>query len=258
MRSFQPNSYERTEFHAGFKFDRCVLRKVVIHSIGPVLVVLGIAGEVVFEGRAFILEDIQESDSQATIAELKAESSANELEAARLHKEAEDEHAARVKIEARVAWRRLTKDQQSVIADHLKNFAEVRVGLSYLGGIPEASQFADDIKVALNAAKLKLHPREPFSLFGGYGGGVYPLQPLTGVNISGVVNRGPEVAAAIQRELCAIGFDTTITGKPEAAGITEPNPDIDLEVLVVGRPVTEQGVKQLKINAKTKDCTATD
>jgi hypothetical protein len=149
MRSFQPNSYERTEFHAGFKFDRCVLRKVVIHSIGPVLVVLGIAGEVVFEGRAFILEDIQESDSQATIAELKAESSANELEAARLHKEAEDEHAARVKIEARVAWRRLTKDQQSVIADHLKNFAEVRVGLSYLGGIPEASQFADDIKVAL-------------------------------------------------------------------------------------------------------------
>jgi len=51
-------------------FERCVFRKAFIHSIGPILVVLGIAGEVVFEGRAFILEDRQEEQARQIVGSL--------------------------------------------------------------------------------------------------------------------------------------------------------------------------------------------
>lgn len=64
-------------------FDRCVFRKVIIHSLGPILVVVGIAGEVVFEGRAFILEDRQEEEARQSVDSLrnKAEIVSNEEDA---------------------------------------------------------------------------------------------------------------------------------------------------------------------------------
>lgn len=38
-------------------FERCVLKKLITHSIGAILVVVGIVGELVFETRTFIVED---------------------------------------------------------------------------------------------------------------------------------------------------------------------------------------------------------
>jgi hypothetical protein len=61
-------------------------------------------------------------------------------------------HKQTAELEARVAWRRLAREQ-SVIAGHLKQFPGTRVGISLLGGTPEASQFADDIAAALHAAQ---------------------------------------------------------------------------------------------------------
>lgn len=71
-------------------FERSVLRKIAIHSLGPILVVLGIAGEVVFEGRTFIVEDKQEQQSKQTIGQLELKASANEKEAAQLRQNAAD------------------------------------------------------------------------------------------------------------------------------------------------------------------------
>jgi hypothetical protein len=167
----------------------------------------------------------------------------------------EAEHSALVKLEAKVAWRRLTKEQQSAIADHLKQFPNMRVGVSYLGGTPEASQFADDILATLHAAHWNAYRLQPFSLFGGFGGGVYPLHPSTGVNISTAGKKGRDAREAIQNELCSIGFDAAITPKPFA----DPrDPKIDVEVLVVGRPITPQGAIKLTINAKKKACVSTE
>jgi hypothetical protein len=39
------------------QFERCVLRKLFAHSLGAILVVVGIAGELIFETRTFIVED---------------------------------------------------------------------------------------------------------------------------------------------------------------------------------------------------------
>jgi hypothetical protein len=54
-------------------FEKCTLRKVLTHSVGPILVVLGIGGELIFESRAFILEDILAAKSANTIATLQAD-----------------------------------------------------------------------------------------------------------------------------------------------------------------------------------------
>jgi hypothetical protein len=52
-------------------FDRCVFKRLLFHSIGPILVVLGIAGEVVFEGRTFVVEDRQEEQARKIVGPLK-------------------------------------------------------------------------------------------------------------------------------------------------------------------------------------------
>jgi len=54
-------------------FDRCVLKGLLLHSLGPILVVLGIAGEVVFEGRTFVVEDSQEERARNTVGSLKGQ-----------------------------------------------------------------------------------------------------------------------------------------------------------------------------------------
>lgn len=62
-------------------FDRCVFRKVFVHSLGPILVVVGIAGEVVFEGRAFILEDRQEEQNWKIVGSLSDKAEAADAKA---------------------------------------------------------------------------------------------------------------------------------------------------------------------------------
>jgi hypothetical protein len=216
-------------------FDRCVLKKLSLHSIGPILVVVGIAGELIFEGRTFMVEDRQAGDAAKAVAAL--------------YMNAEIEQLERVKIEASVARRKLSKEQQSMIADHLKRFAGMKVVLSYLAGDPEAQLFAEDIAGALRAANCKVPPIEPFILFGRWGGGAYPLHPLTGVDLGITKNRSSQDArGVIQRELCSLGFDTAFISKVE--------PEVD--VLVVAKPNSPQGLAKLTIDAKTpmKTCTA--
>jgi hypothetical protein len=54
-------------------FDRCVFKKLLVHSIGPLFVVFGIGGELVFEGRAFIVEDTQEQRARELVGSLQIE-----------------------------------------------------------------------------------------------------------------------------------------------------------------------------------------
>lgn len=57
-------------------YDRCVFKKLLRHSIGSILVVLGIAGEFVFEGRAFIVEDRQEDQARKIVGSLQEQANA--------------------------------------------------------------------------------------------------------------------------------------------------------------------------------------
>jgi hypothetical protein len=67
-----------------------------------------------------------------------------ERETARLTKAAEDERSARIKIEERMAWRRITARQHDEFVSALKPYGGSVVGLRQLGD-EEAKTFADDI-----------------------------------------------------------------------------------------------------------------
>jgi|HubBroStandDraft_5_1064220.scaffolds.fasta_scaffold11311_6 hypothetical protein len=62
-------------------FERCAFNKIVAHSLGPILVTVGIAGDFIFEGRAFILEDRQEEQSQRLIGSLSEKATSAEAKA---------------------------------------------------------------------------------------------------------------------------------------------------------------------------------
>lgn len=139
-------------------FDRCTFRRLLIHSVGPILVVLGIAGEFVFEGRTFVLGYRQEQQSESAVVSLREKASANERDAeqlrkdaAKLTKDAEDERLARVKIEASVAWRRLSEQQKNDLGKKLEKYAGLAL-VRYNGGDSEAAAFAVSIEDALSRA----------------------------------------------------------------------------------------------------------
>jgi hypothetical protein len=66
-------------------FEWCVLKKLVAHSIGAILVVVGIVGELVFETRTFIVEDRE----TATISKEAGDAKLSALEAANAASRAE-------------------------------------------------------------------------------------------------------------------------------------------------------------------------
>jgi hypothetical protein len=84
-------------------FDRCTFCRLLFHSVGPILVVLGIAGEFVFEGRTFVLGYRQEQQAENTVAALKEKASANEKDAAELRKQAAELKKESVSVELDVA-----------------------------------------------------------------------------------------------------------------------------------------------------------
>lgn len=65
---------------------------------------------------------------------------------------AEEERLARVKLEERVAWRRLTRDQQSEIGSRLGRFSGQLAAVWYNAGDHEGGVFASDIAAALHLA----------------------------------------------------------------------------------------------------------
>jgi hypothetical protein len=63
------------------EFERCLLKRLLIHSFGAILVVAGIVGELIFETRTFIVEDRETTALQieAGNAKKSAEGAANAL-----------------------------------------------------------------------------------------------------------------------------------------------------------------------------------
>jgi hypothetical protein len=93
-------------------------------------------------------------------ADANERASQNAKEAARLNKLAEDERTARVNIEARVAWRRLTSKQKADIGNALgSRFAGQGVSFWYSAGDTESSWFAADLAEAVQGAHtLRVYP----------------------------------------------------------------------------------------------------
>lgn len=201
-------------------FESCALRKLLIHALAPILVVLGIAGDFVFEGRAFILEDRQEEQSQQKIGQLGLEASANEVkadqlqkDAAGLHEQAEAEHLARVKLEAEIEPRRLTIGQQQAVAENCSKFKNLfegkRVKLLSYSLDTEAFVLAEQVVTALRMKPCEMTVDDD----------AMSITPGMGMLVMGIQVFGPdsELAKNIAE---AIGS----SGKPVAVSFVASDP----------------------------------
>lgn len=162
--------------------------------IGLLLVIAGVAGEVIFEAkvsnadtslRAHDSQILGEAQSGAAQAELDAANArkstvqlgkdtqalkteseiqrvvaakANER-AAKANATAENERIERLKLEAQVSPRRLTVDQEKEMGDSLKAFAGKTVGVATYSQDVEAILLAVQIESALGKANILVHDR---------------------------------------------------------------------------------------------------
>src|SRR5690242_13901961 len=113
-----------------------------------------VTGNVLNKRQEKELTQLRKETGEANEKAGQANERAGELEkdAATLRKEAEDERLARVKIEASVAWRRLTDQQKAEIGTSLKRFSNQGVSFWSNAGDVEAQLFAADIAEAVTRA----------------------------------------------------------------------------------------------------------
>jgi hypothetical protein len=183
------------------------------------LVVLGVAGEGIAEYflgnadsnlRAFNNALLTEARQETALALERA--SANEVEAAQLHKDAEVEHLARVKIEAAVAWRQLShKDKREIGAAVTEFQSLAAASVWFNASSTEAEIFADDIAEALRNGKIIVQPPSGIMEMRESGKFGAPIKrPLTGVIVQSTKdNAALKFAASVIAELTRRGFDAS-------------------------------------------------
>ena len=177
-------------------FERCTLRRMLFHSTGPLLVTIGIAGELLFETRAFIVEDEESAamidsvqtakqaasaakddaqrakntaDASATVAEIASATAGNALKKAGTANnqsvsavsasgaaETKAASAAREadQIERRLAWRTLTKEEQSLLTTELTKSPKAHLRITIPTGNIEAEIFATQIAALLRSKEI--------------------------------------------------------------------------------------------------------
>jgi hypothetical protein len=214
--------------------DRPSFKKFIVEIVSVLFITGGIVGELWAGVKITSINGQLRGES----AELRGKS--DQLvallhnKAQQLAKDAEDERSARVQLEASVAWRRFSKDEQSMLVRRLEQFPRQSVEIRFLYvGDPEPSSFADAIAGVFRAAKWDV--RGPNSEGGAlYGGRIWtPPMFETGIEIDATaVGKQPSQAAAqaLQDELCSLGFATAsrLFGWPNEALtvhiFSRPNP----------------------------------
>jgi hypothetical protein len=131
-------------------FERCVLRKLLIHSVAPIMVIGGIAGELFFETSDFIEENRKAAESDANVRAARREAT-DGLNAAsrRLDTAKKEIDAALLKLQERTEYRHLTADQQRTVSNKMKEFSGTDFIVVIYQSENDAQSLGDEIKRAL-------------------------------------------------------------------------------------------------------------
>lgn len=164
--------HELREKTGPFRFVRPQMAKWMIWAgfAGWLMIVVGVAGEFVFESavstRNEELEGVSNallSDAQITAGQAtKLASDANERaailegQAADLAKEAQDERLRSADLEERVAWRTISSKQQKELSAELRGLKGQAVHLMWSTIDPEETYFAPQLAGALRGAGLSV------------------------------------------------------------------------------------------------------
>ncbi len=176
----------------------------------------------------------------------------NEKESVQLRKDAETEHLARVKIEAAVGWRSLTKKQKQDMGAALVSFnSKAGANMWFDGSSTEAEMFADDIAEALRYGHITTS--SPGSVLVMHKGGNWN-DPIRSVETGVVVQstKAPaaiEFAAALIKQLKDRGFDAKRQTDPP---FDEQTADPVIWVTVQGRPNGPQGEYKLQAEREAR------
>ena len=165
--------------------------------------------------------------------------------AAEAEKMAEGEHLERIKLEEKIAWRRLTVSQQRDIAFRLRRFAGEIGDCLYRGNDMEAFTFSSDIAAALREAGWRAIPPSQAMSAMKMGQPPTAMSPIervdTGVQITSTADRNSVSAArAVEQELQRLGFDA------EYKSTEENQSSSRVWIVVQHRPDGPQGEAKLK------------
>lgn len=128
----------------------------VMLAITALVAVLYFIATIIQGSAARKLRAAQDALMQAKDERAKADSQNKELEIGKLKETAEAERLARIKIEASVEWRTLSKQKIESLASHMSAFPNQTALIEYNADDLEASNFGDDIASALSNATWKL------------------------------------------------------------------------------------------------------
>jgi hypothetical protein len=197
------------------------------------------------------LSSQQDANQRSAIAALNNSTQGLKTEAQNAKTQAEDERAARVKIEDSVAWRSFSPYQQKEITSALSRFAGQLVECQFLSGDTEAFAFSSEIAATLRAAMWQAIPPSPDVLI------MRSAPPPTtmseirkidfGVELFGTSSDSNTAAHAITEELENLGFDAH-TEPP-----TSPSPPTSRVLITVfHRPLGPQGEAKLRAEKSKK------
>lgn len=200
------------------------------------MVALSLVGEFVGDAGVFVFSGHLQTINDGEYAALNKE-------AARLRKQAEDEAMARVEIEDRVAWRKLSDKQQLEINTRLIRFSGQYVTVMYTPrDDQEAGLFSSDIKHVLGMAMWDT--TAPQMRGDNPAGGILASAPAS-IDTGVTVERTDDAASkrssrALCDELIRNGFDCRVS--PKFLGQFKPV----VWVTVEHRPEGPQGEGKLR------------
>jgi hypothetical protein len=229
-------------------FDRCLLRKVVWHSLGALLVTVGVLGEFWVEFKQYGAESDLSRASASARDELNVQTSENNKLASENGKEAAQLRKETALIEESLAGRQLSPKDSKTLRDRLAKFHGQLVLPGYSVGDSEAGDFAWDIAQVLHAAKLDVY--SPASQLGFARAGVPFDAGLAkfqrGVQVS-YTESSRTAAKALVSALNDLGFDAKLNPIGKSMQAVEPKNRI--AVWVATRPRGPQGEAKLKLEA---------
>jgi hypothetical protein len=227
-------------------------------SVGLLLVIVGVVGEVAFEGLASNADTrlrTHESDvlSNAETQAGSANERASEAEkvTAQLRKEAEDEHMARVELEDKVAFRKLSEANKTSLRESMAHFKGMYAAFPCPGEM-ESCSLASELAKTLRAAGLMCFSPglEIVSNIPRLDGPI--AEAPTGIDISTTEDsEAREAGKVLYSQLQAFGFDVS---PPRISPAPNSKPRASqMWVMVLARPEGPQGEAKLRMQkAKTK------
>lgn len=256
------------------EYERCALRKLGRHTVGPILVVLGIAGELIFGLGAFITQEIESIADESKIAQLQNDNlklqgqvgdtaeklrlandrfNAIEIRAAALDKQLDTTGRtidamsnkvaattdAQAELESRVAWRTVSDSQKNKLREYLQAVKGRSVTLEWETHDPEQNAFAPQLRDALRFSGLTVKENPMQQL--GFGG----ESPDEGIRIEGN-DRAFSVALA-KALVCSSLVNPPVAGAPSRNA-----DEYTIYIRPKGRPVDKKaaGSEGCKTSAK--------